>query len=89
MATHQITHIRKLHPHSSTEHITHVAYGGYVHTREEVIRLITARTDSFFVSVNGYTAFVEVVHPGYPRQPYIKTIPDGRGVDNLLSLPQC
>lgn len=89
MASHQITHIRKPNRDSTHEHITHVGYDGYVHTREEVIRLIENKTDSFYVSVGGVTVWVEVVYPGGGRSPYIRTKPDYTGKDNLLSLPSC
>lgn len=88
MATHQIVAIRKPNRDSSVEHITHVKYGGVIHTREEVIRRIDARTDSFFVRVGTATAWVEVVRP-YGRDAYIRTIADWTGKDNLLSLPEC
>jgi len=88
MASHQITHIRKPNVNSELEHITHVKYDGVVHTREEVIRLIDNRTDTFYVSVPAGTARVEVVRPT-GRAPYIRTKPDATGKDNLLSLPQC
>lgn len=89
MATHQIVAIRKHDRYSSHEHITHVKYDSAVHTREEVIQLIRAGTDTFYVSVQGAKAYVEVVYPPYPRSPYIRTYPDRTGRDNLLSLPEC
>ena len=89
MNQHQIVAVRKPHRHSEVEHITHVKYDGVVHTREEVIRRITAGTDSFFVRVGTTTVWVIVVRPGYPRDPYIKTLPDWTGKDNLLALPEC
>ena len=89
MATHQIVAIRKPNHYSSHEHITHVKYDWAVHTREEVIRLINAGTDRFYVSVGGATAYVEVVKPPFPHSPYIRTYPDRTGKDNLLALPDC
>ena len=91
MTAHQITHIRKPYPHSTHEHVTHVKYDGVVHTREEVIRLIQNRTDTFFVHAGGATIQVEVVHPGLAstHSTYIRTKPDWTGKDNLLSLPPC
>lgn len=88
MQQHQITAIRKPDRHSEVEHITHVKYDNVVHTREEVIRRIVARTDSFYVRVGSLVVWVEVVRPAY-RDPYIRTKPDWTGKDNLLSLPQC
>lgn len=89
MSSHQITAIRKPNRDSSTEHITHVKYDNIIHTREEVISKIENHTDTFYVSVGGATARVEIVYPGYGRIPYIKTLPDWTGKDNLLSLPDC
>jgi len=89
MSSHQIVAIRKPNRDSSTEHITHVKYDGVIKTREYVISLIQNKTDSFYTSVGGKVAWVEVVYPGGGRPPYIRTIPDGTGIDNLLSLPEC
>ncbi len=89
MSQHQITAIRKPNRNSTHEHITHVRYDGVIHTREHVIRLIENRTDSFYVSVAGSVAWVTVVYPGAGRDPYIRTIPDWTGKDNLLNLPEC
>lgn len=89
MSAHQITAIRKPNRYSTHEHITHVRYDGFVHTREEVIRLITLGLGQFYTLVNGAMAWVKVVRPSFPRQPFIQTIPDRTGRDNLLSLPEC
>lgn len=89
MIKHQITHIRKPNVNSSLEHITHVKYDGMAHTRDTVIDLIEAETDSFYVSRFGEYSDVHVVYPR-GRDPYIRTAPDedGEDRDNLLSLPQ-
>jgi hypothetical protein len=89
MTSHQITAIRKPDRNSTHEHITHVKYDGRVQTREYVISLMRARTDSFYVRAGIDLAWVEIVNPGFPRAPYIKTVPDRTGKDNLLSLPEC
>lgn len=89
MAAHQITAIRKPNRLSSHEHITHVKYDGSVHTRESVIRLIEARTDTFYVSQGGNYSDVGVVYPASPRLPYLRTYADSTWNDNLLSLPEC
>jgi hypothetical protein len=89
MSSHQITAIRKPNRDSSHEHITHVKYDGYIHLVEEVINGIFRRTDSFFVKVDGSTAWVEVVPASAFRRTYIRTRPDWTGKDNLLSLPEC
>ena len=90
MTKHRITHIRKPDRDSSVRHITHVKYDGDVHTREHVIKLIEAKTDSFYVEEQGQHSDVHVVHPTYGN-PYIRTAPDenGEARDNLLSLPEC
>ena len=88
MQQHQIVAIRKPNRQSEIEHITHVKYDGTIHLREEVIRRIRNRTDTFFVRAGGSVAWVEVVKP-YGREPYIRTKPDWTGRDNLLSLPEC
>ncbi len=72
MQQHQIVAIRKPNRSSETEHITHVKYDGTVHTREEVIRRIEARTDVYFVRVGGLIVWVVVVRT-YGRDPYIRT----------------
>lgn len=90
MTEHRITHIRKPDRYSSLQHITHVKYDGEVHTREHVIRLIEAKTDSFYVFEGGEYSDVHVVYPSYGN-PYLRTAPDANGEtrDNLLSLPEC
>jgi len=89
MIKHQITHIRKPNRDSPLQHITHVKYDGDVHTREHVIKLIEAKTDSFYVEVQGQHSDVHVVHPTYGN-PYLRTAPDAddESRDNLLSLPE-
>lgn len=89
MSSHRITHIRKPDRNSSHEHITHVAYDGYVHPREEVIHLINSKMHSFYVQEGGEHSWVGVVRPEYPRLPYLRTYADNKWTDNLLSLPQC
>ena len=87
---HRITHIRKPNVNSSLEHITAVGYDGVVRSREYVISLIEAKTDSFYVQEQGEYSDVHVVYPRF-RDPYLRTAPDSDGEirDNLLSLPQC
>lgn len=65
-------------------------YDDAVHSREHVIRLIEAKTDSFYVQEGGEYSDVHVIHPHY-GSPYIRTAADSDGEkrDNLLSLPQC
>ena len=89
MTTHQIVAVRKPDRSSNHEHITHVQYDGYIWPRESVIRLINAKTDSFFVRSGGYMSHVGVVNPDRPRLPFLRTYADGKWTDNLLALPEC
>jgi Protein of unknown function (DUF3892) len=92
MADVQVTCIDKPHPLSAHEHITHVGNPrvGWKWTREDVIRSIVAKTNTFFV-IDPYTgkrSDVGVVRP-VGRAPYVRTHADGDWNDNLLSLSQC
>jgi hypothetical protein len=89
MSSHQIIAVRKPDRNSPVEHITHVKYDGVIKTREYVIMLITNKTDTFYTNVGGASAWIEVVHPGGGRPPYIRSVPDRTRTDNLLSLPTC
>lgn len=89
MATHQVTHIRKPDRDNNHEHITHVKYDGLIYKREYVIGLIENKTDSFYVIQGGNRSEVGVVHPDYPRSPFLRTHADGKWNDNLLALPEC
>jgi len=89
MTAHRIVCIRKPDRFSTHEHITHVGYDGKLWSREYVISLIKAGTDSFYVYEDGYRSEVGVVTPDWPRQPYLRTYSDGEWNDNLLSLDEC
>jgi len=89
MISHQITAKRKPDPRNEHEHITHVKYDGYVQPRELVIKLIEAKTDSFFVKTGFNRSEVGVVYPDWPRKPFLRTHADGKWNDNLLALPEC
>jgi hypothetical protein len=60
-------------------------------TREEVVRSIDARTNTFYVvdRVTGKRAYVGVVRPTDGRAPFLQTYADGVWNNNLLSLPEC
>lgn len=45
-------------------------------------------TYRFYVAVNNISVWVEVEQP-IGRHPYLKTVPDGTPLDNLLSLETC
>ena len=92
MADAQITCIRKPHPQSPHEHITHVGnpQGGWEWTREQVIASIDAGTNTFYVRDprTGLRSDVGVIRPA-GRAAYLRTHADGDWNDNLLSLDQC
>lgn len=92
MADCQITCIRKPHPFSSHEHITHVGNpaAGWVWTREAVIASIDAGTNTFYAidPRNGRRANVGVYRVS-GKIPFLRTYADGDWNDNLLSLNQC
>jgi len=56
-------------------------------SEDDAIRVIEARKDDFYVSVNGRT--VDVVVATHNGRKYLKTTADGYSPDNLLSLPEC
>ena len=92
MADVQVTCIRKPHPQSPHEHITHIGNprNGWEWTREQVIASIEAKTNTFYVldPYTGKRSDVGVVKsPG--REPYFRTYADGDWNNNLLSLDQC
>jgi len=90
MADVQVTCIIKPHPQTPIEHITHLGGAQWTWTREDVIRSIEARTNTFFVldPHNGTRANVRVVRPA-GRAAFVRTSPDHGPYDNLLSLNQC
>lgn len=91
MADVQVTCIRKPHPQSPHEHITHVGNPPtWEWTREQVITSIENGTNTFYVQdpKTGKRAEVGVVYPE-GRAPYLRTHADGYWNDNLLALNQC
>jgi|SRR5579859_3696817 len=88
----QVTCIRKPHPLSPHEHITHIgnSEANWVLTREDAIRRIDQRIDTFFVldPRSMKRAEVRVVRES-GKTPFLKTVADGIWTDNLLSLNQC
>ncbi len=92
MADCRVTCIRKPHPTSPHEHITHVGNpaAAWIWTREAVIQSINSGTNTFYVQddATGKRAEVGVVHEA-GKLPYIRTHADGYWNDNLLSLNQC
>lgn len=88
MADWQISCINKTDRTSPHERIRCVGGpGGWRKLSDEVVRLINARTDTFWVSVNGDRVNVRVdQHNG---RDYIRTERDDSRQNNLLSLPEC
>lgn len=90
MADARITHIRKPNRMSAHEHITHVGNPpSWFWTREEVIKSIEAKTNTFYVlDSSGNRADVGVVYPTDSRSPFLRTYADAKWNDNLLALPE-
>lgn len=92
MADVLITCIKKPNPHSPHEHITHVGNpsAGWVWPREDVIRSIEEKSNTFYVvdPANGKRANVGVVRES-ASSAYLRTYADGQWNNNLLSLNQC
>jgi Protein of unknown function (DUF3892) len=91
MADVQVTCITKPNVLSAHEHITEIGGVGWKWKREDVIKSIDSKTNTFYVidSVTGKKAYVGVVRPSDGRNPYLQTYADGVWKDNLLSLSQC
>ncbi len=92
MPDYRVTCIRKPHPQSSHEHITHIGnkQENWILTKEDAIRRIDNGTDSFYVLdlVTMKRADVGVVRV-QGKEPYLRTHADRSYNDNLLSLGQC
>jgi len=83
--------INKTDRHSAHDRISHV--GGrtptpWKLTQQEAIHAIETGAWSFYVSVNGATAWVVVARSAAGNK-YLKTQNDGEQPNNLLSLPEC
>lgn len=88
MADWQITCISRTDRTSPRERIRQVGgANGWRKSTDEVIRLIEAGTDTFWVSAGGDRTDV-VVDEHYGRK-YIRTEPDDHRQNNLLSLREC
>lgn len=87
----RVTCITKPHPQSPHEHITHLGSPpGWVWPREDVIRSIEAKTNTFYVldPHSGKRSDIGVVRES-GKAPYLRTYADGNWNNNLLSLVQC
>jgi hypothetical protein len=91
MADARVTCISKPNRMSAHEHITHLGGANWKWTREEVIRSIDQKTNTFYVSdpTTGKRSDVGVVRPTDGRSPFLQTYADGVWNNNLLSLPEC
>ena len=90
MADAQVTCITTPDRFSQHEHITHLAGAGWKWTREQVIRTIDDRTNTFFViDAAGHRSDIGVIDPGNGRARYLRTYADGDWNNNLLALPNC
>jgi hypothetical protein len=87
MADLQVKCINKLPRDNTHEGITHLGGDGWKKTRQEVINLIEAKTNTYYTLVGGNRATVGVVDG--PNGKYLRTYADGKWNDNLLALPEC
>lgn len=87
MADLQVTCINKTPRNNPHEGITHLGGFGWKKTREQVVREIDARVNTFYTSVNGTRANVAVREGTNGK--YVQTHADGYWNDNLLALPEC
>lgn len=87
MADVQVLCINKRDRDSRYEGITHLGGNSWKWTRDEVIRSIEAKTNTFFTRVNGNRSDIGVVNG--PNGKYVRTYADGKWNDNLLALMEC
>ena len=94
MADYRIDCINKPDRNSAHEHITHVGgpkpdgSGRWKDTVANVVRLIEAKTDRFYTSEGGVSAWVSVRTSAAGRK-FLQTNADGVWKDNLLALKEC
>jgi len=82
-----VTCIKKASRNGSHEGITHLGGAGWNWTRQQVIESIRAKTNTFYVKVNGKRANIGIVESA--SGVYLRTYADGTWDDNLLALPEC
>ena len=87
MADVRVGCINKQPRNNTHEGITHLGGSNWRWTRQQVIDSIQAKTNTFYVQVNGTRSSVGVVQG--TNGPYLRTYADGKWNDNLLSLPEC
>jgi hypothetical protein len=69
------------------ERISAIGGTNWSMSEDEAIKAIEARTESFYVRVNGLT--VDVIVATRESRKYLKTNADDDKTNNLLSLPLC
>lgn len=92
MKQHQVTCINKPEHYNRHEHITHIgnSHEGWRIEREEAIRRIDDKTDSFYtveVTTGKRCEILVVRVPG--KEPYLRSHADGKPNDNLLEQEEC
>ena len=85
MADLEITHIAKQSHANLLEGITHLGGEAWKSTRQEVVELIEAETNTYFTMLRGHRSNLRIVH-GLASD-YVRTHADGIWNDNLLDLP--
>ena len=75
-------------PHEGITRLGSAVAGWGIYTREQVVALIEASVDSFYVVVEGRPAEVRVVREAGKR-PYLRAHAGGDWNDCLLALPEC
>jgi len=92
MSEYEVNAINKPHRQSPHEHITHIGNNNadWRMTREEAIRRIETRQDSFYTvdRTTGKKIPIEVVREA-GKVPFLRTKADGKWNDNLLAMPEC
>lgn len=92
MSEFQVTCINKPDRMSRHEHITHIGNlaNKWRMTREEAIRRIDAKQDSFYTvdRFSGQKMYIGVVRE-VGKNPFLRTHADGKWNDNLLALDEC
>lgn len=93
MSDYEINAINKPNRDSINEHITHIGNNNHPKwriTREDAIRRIDSKSDSFYVAdpITRKKAYVGVVRE-LGKNPYLRTYSDNTWNNNLLSLPEC
>ena len=87
MADVQVTCINKIPRENPYEGITHLGNSTGKWTRDQVIKRIETRTNTFFTHVDGKRANIGVVEGKNGK--YLRTYADDLWNDNLLALDEC